>query len=149
VLVNKSDVYYCVEQWDNYPAEDWGVGRLDRRVADRTPLPIKTTTTAPDSNLMIIGHPNQIPMKLEQVGLTGWGNGAFSSTGHILNHSSGSMVLDITTGEVVATVTSGSPPIGVGCYLQNPSPEDCYREDFDAPGSVSGTAAYLAASHIP
>jgi hypothetical protein len=148
VIVNKSDVYFCVEQWDEFlQGKDWGVGRLDRKVRGRTPLRIHTDVTAPNTSLMIIGHPNAIPMKLEQVQLQSWGNDSFSSTGHILSHSSGSMVLDTITGEVIGTVTSGNPPIGLGCY----SDPDviCYRENFALSGSVSGTAAYLAAPYIP
>jgi hypothetical protein len=151
VIVNKSDVYFCVEQWDNYPTEDWGVGRLDRRVAGRAPLRIHDVSTAPNQDLVIIGHPNRIPMKVEQVQLQTWGSGPsagqFSSTGHILNHSSGSMVVDVGTKKVVGAVYSGNPPIGPGCLPADPA--SCYRENFASPGVAYGWAAYPGAAYIP
>jgi len=144
-----------MEQWDGWAnpnppplAPDWGIARLDRKVAGRVPLQIKETTSAPNTNLFIIGHPNSIPMKIEQVQLqTGsWSNGYFASTGHILPHSSGSMVIDPISNEVVGTVYSGANTVGEGC---SPAfPPFCTREDFASTGGVNETAAYLAKDYI-
>ena len=153
VIVNKSDVYFCVEQWDGGypPGPDWGVGRLDRKVVGRTPRPIQQLGS-PAPNLTMIHHPNRIPMKVESVQLQSSGSGYYVVGGHVLQNSSGSMVIDESTGEVVGSVhgpgAGGPHPIGEGC-APPPYESGCVREDFAVPGSVYLTAAYLAAAYVP
>ena len=151
VIVDKSDVYFCVQQWDNYPAQDWAVGRLDRKVTGRHPLQIHDDPlTTPSTNLVIVGHPNRIPMKVEGVQLTSWAGGGWNSTGHVLNHSSGSMAVDASSNKVIGAVSGGNSPHGEGC---NPPPNEsgCEREDFASTVNqgAGGSAAYLGAAYIP
>jgi hypothetical protein len=150
VTVDKDDVYFCVEQWDgfmNSPYPDWGVGRLDRKVKGRTPRRVRTDPTLPNTALTIVGHPNSIPMKVEEVQLVSPGPVTFATTGHVLQQSSGSMVVDPATDEVVGAVRTGYHPIGFGCA--DTDPLVWKREDFAAPSSVTATAAYLAAAYVP
>jgi len=156
ILVNKDDVYYCVQQWDgcnttSCPFDtDWGVGRLDRSVKGRIPMPIKRNPLPlPGPDVTIVGHPNSIPMKVEQVQLPSPGpTGDYNATGHVLLHSSGSMVIDDVAGEVIGTVIAGNHQIDFACDPP-PDADACYREDFAGPNGALAVPSYLAAPYIP
>ena len=112
-------------------------------------MPIKRSATPlPDTHVTIVGHPNSIPMKVERVQLPSPGpTGNYFSTGHVLFHSSGSMVIDEVTGEVIGTVRSGGHLVGVAC---DPPPDTiCHREDFAGASGVEAVPSYLAAGYIP
>jgi len=151
VIVNKSDVYYCVQQIDcpNGGADDWAVVQLDRNVVGRTPLPIRRDNLPPsDPDLTIVGHPIRIPMKIEEdVQLLFSGSGYYQVDANVISGNSGSMVVDDENGEVIGVVNGPGDAIGVGC--EPAEPDDCYRENFAALNLVYVTAAYLAKDYIP
>lgn len=111
--VASGDVYACerVLAWD-YTSDcdvDWAVVKLDRPVADREPLPVRSATDELDGdNLVIIGHPFGLPRKFSLVGdVLKEGDNVFTTTHDIFGGNSGSGIFDAETGEVQGLVTCG------------------------------------------
>lgn len=62
----RADQVYWIEEVVDYQVgyPDWGLIRLDRRVPDRTPLPLRRAGRVSDGQpLLVIGHPWGIPRK--------------------------------------------------------------------------------------
>jgi hypothetical protein len=66
---------------------------------------------------------------------------------HVINGSSGSMVVDEATGKVIGVVSGGHNPLAPGCEFD--TEPQCKRERFSAPVNVALTPAWQAALHIP
>ena len=154
VTVPENDVYSCksVIRGGVEPGTsgDWAVVTLDRDVPGRTPLRIlRDPAQFPplDTPVTVVGHPNRIPMKVENVTVRSAGP-SYGITGHVLPGSSGSMAVDDATGKVIGVVVTGGHGILPGCPLQ--TPPRCYREWFDNPSGGAGlTPAWLAKDYIP
>jgi hypothetical protein len=154
VTVPEQDVYSCqsvaLGGVEPGTSGDWAVVTLDRAVQGRRPLRIlRDPGQFPpvDAPVTIVGHPNRIPMKVENVTVKNAGP-SYSTTGRVLNGHSGSMAVDDGTGRVIGVVVAGGHPILPGCPLE--TPPRCYREWFEAPGAGAWlTPAWLAKDYIP
>ncbi|MEZ4461815.1 MAG: serine protease [bacterium] len=111
--VPTQNVYACdrIVAWD-YTSNcdvDYAVVRLKRRVEDRDPLDVRSSTDELDSeNLVIIGHPFGLPRKYALNGqLVASGSNTFTTTHDIIGGNSGSAIFDAETGEVQGLVTCG------------------------------------------
>jgi hypothetical protein len=94
-----------------------------------------------------VGHPNRIPMKVEYSNVKAGCPQCVDA--HVLNGSSGSMVVDEASGKVIGIVWGtfdGPVPACDAPY----EPEPFYREWFSNPGAAAlVTPAWIAAPHIP
>jgi hypothetical protein len=151
VTIPAANVYECESAviTDAYPSEDWAVVTLDRNVTGVTPLEIRRNSSPPTAHtpISIVGHPNHIPMKVEQGADFREASGVYyADHAHVLLNSSGSMAVDEGTGEVVGVVYYGNGLLMPGCDI---SPT-CYREWFTYQNAnAEMTPAYLAAAAIP
>lgn len=146
VPVPEADVYSCVSVATG--AGDWAVVTLDRDVQGRDPLPILREASFPPTStpVTVVGHPNRIVMKVEYAAVSS--NCSTCVDAHILHGSSGSMVVDETSGKVIGIVTTGAYGLLPGCEYDTDPP--CYREWFGMPGAHAYvTPAWLAQAHIP
>jgi hypothetical protein len=159
VNIPAEDVYSCASfvKGGVQPGTtgDWAVVTLDRSVSGRNPLDIaRDPLDFPpvSSPATIVGHPNRIPMKVESVVVTQAGP-SYTTSGHILHGSSGSMVVDDATDRVIGIVVSfasGSSAPLPGCQPPNSDEIECYREWFTNPsGGAWMTPAWLAKDYIP
>src|SRR6185295_20295462 len=99
-----------------------------------------------DSPVTIVGHPNRIPMKVEDVKVR-YGAPTYGTTGHVLHGHSGSMAVDDATGAVIGVVVSAGIQLLPGCQ---PVVTTCYREWFENPSAGAYlTPAWLAKDYIP
>jgi hypothetical protein len=154
VNVPAKDVYECQSVTlggiEPGTSGDWAVVTLDRGIQGRTPLRIlRDPDQFPplDSPVTIVGHPNRIPMKVENVTVKSAGP-SYSTTGHVLKGNSGGMAVDDGTLKVIGVVVGGGHLILPGCPPQVPA--DCRREWFEDPNAVAGlTPAWLAKDFIP
>jgi hypothetical protein len=153
VNVPSADVYACRSfvKGGLQPGTtgDWAVVTLDRTVQGaHTPLRIlRDPGQFPPvgSPVTIVGHPNRIPMKVENTSVTH--AGAYLTDGHVIPGHSGSMAVDDATGLVVGVVVAGSWRLLPGCQPPN---NVCYREWFENPNALAAlTPAWLAKDYIP
>jgi hypothetical protein len=155
VTVPERDVYSCqsvvLGGIEPGTSGDWAVVTLDRRVWGRTPLRIlRDPGQFPplDTPVTIVGHPNRIPMKVENVTVKNAGPSSYRTTGHVLRGNSGGMAVDDGTGRVIGIVVAGGHRILPGCQPQ--MPPGCHREWFEDPGAGAWlTPAWLAKDYIP
>lgn len=147
VLVPPQDVYSCESVVLSPPDEDWAVVTLDRTVQNRTPLPILRSEPFPpvSTPVMIVGHPNRIPMKVEHVNVV-TATSPYYIDAHVLQGSSGGMVVDEASGEVIG-IASGFQTLPV---IRPEFDSTCYYEWFSNPNAgASVTPAWLAQAYIP
>jgi hypothetical protein len=109
VSVPATDVYSCTEvtgTWKDPPSlEDWAIFKVDRPVAGRAPLVVRNTGTPnAGGSLLLVGHPDGLPMKLAAGGqakgdpsshLINWGSSVDAFAGN-----SGSPVVHLASGLV-------------------------------------------------
>jgi hypothetical protein len=118
--IPESDVYYCREIVVRQEGDpDWGLIRLDRKVPDHKPLPLRHTGIVPDNEpILIIGHPYGLPRKYA-AGATVHGNTAsayFLANLDTYDGSSGSPVLNANT-----LVVEGILYAGPACFITDGS----------------------------
>jgi MYXO-CTERM domain-containing protein len=116
--LDADDVYRCDEVIAYFDDEvvDHAFVRLDRPVVGHTPAPVRAE--APLANgtpLVMIGHPNGIPMKIDSGGIvTSSFNGGFTATVDAFAGNSGSGVFD-AEGRVVGILRAGDDDyVGAG-----------------------------------
>ena len=154
VNVPAEDVYRCVSvvRGGVQPGTsgDWAVVTMDRTIqGEHGPLHIlrdQTQFPPVGSPVTIVGHPNRIPMKAENVQVR-YAGPSYGTSGHILHGHSGSMAVDDATGAVIGVVVSAGIQLLPGCQPPN---NQCYREWFENPSAGAWlTPAWLAKDYIP
>lgn len=125
IIVPKDNVYKCIE-WipvSSDPFVDMVLLRMDRQVVGRRPMKIRRTLDTIDvgTPIVTLGHPQSLPMKLDQgtiVNSPGPLNN-FLLQIHNAHRGSGSMLVNEMTGEllgVMATIANAyACPVGAGC----------------------------------
>lgn len=110
--IQKKNVYKCksvVKQVLN-GNEDFAVIKLQRVVQDREPLKYrKTGKISNDANLVVIGHPSMMPIKVSDGGtvLRNYDRFQFTTTLDTFQGNSGSAVFDSETGLLEGILVSG------------------------------------------
>lgn len=148
VSIPPEDVYSCQSVKKGPSGEDWAVVTLDRNVQGRTPLPILRQPPFPPTStpVTVVGHPNRIPMKVEQVNVIALCASCINA--HVINGNSGSMVVDEASGKVLGTISGPHGVLLRGCEDTTDPP--CYREWFGNPDAWAFvTPAWQAADYIP
>ena len=117
--VSGDDVYRCKEILDLKPTNayefyvtqnDYALIRLDREVAGREPLKVRTSgKISEDAPLVVIGHPSGLPTKVTPGGFVRDNSNPvwFSTNLDTFQGSSGSPVIDAQTGLVEGILVRG------------------------------------------
>jgi hypothetical protein len=110
--IKKSNVYLCkkvVKQMFNRD-QDFAVITLDRDVIGREPLKFrKKGKVSSDANLVVIGHPSMMPLKVSDGGSVLLNNGKYQFTTNLdtFQGNSGSAVFNSDTGLLEGILVSG------------------------------------------
>lgn len=139
--IKKSDVYKCQEilsqDLDNsrFMTRDYAIIRLDRKVIDREPLPIRTSgRVGLNEELAIIGHPSGLPMKTaDSATVKSSRINFFYSDLDAFQGNSGSPVINRETGLVEGILVEGGEDYYFDdkqwCYVSTvKSPQDKVEE---------------------
>lgn len=145
--IKKENVYRCkkvVKQiFDRN--QDFAVIKLDREVKDRAPLKYrKKGKISKNSNLVVIGHPSMMPLKVSEGGtvLRNRGKYQFTTTLDTFQGNSGSAVFDSDTGILEGILVSGKTD-----YIPSDASDDksctvvntCDMGGLDCDGTDNGT----------
>ena len=110
--ISKSNVYSCkkvIKQVFN-GKEDFSIIQLDRKVTGRAPLKYrKSGKISKRSNLVVIGHPSGLPLKVSSNGrvISNKDKFQFTTSLDTFQGNSGSAVIDSTTGTLEGILVSG------------------------------------------
>lgn len=133
--LTSDDVYYCsrVVAYFDDDRVDYAVVELDRPVVGHTPAPVQVEPSGLGlgTSVALIGHPNGIPMKIDDGGVVTWNNSDASylnATVDAFNANSGSGIFD-ASGRLVALLRGGMDDYvdAGGCNVVNvidPPPTD-------------------------
>ena len=138
--IPKNSVYKCkaiISSVNSSTSKnDYALLRLDRKVLDRLPLEIrKSGKIADNANLVLIGHPKGLPMKIAP---GAWVRSNSATNYFVANTdsyagNSGSPIFDATTGIVEGILVRGDADYvttSSGCYVSNVcSDTGCSGED--------------------
>lgn len=131
-------VYSCkniIKSYVNSHGADWALIRLDRSVANRTPLEVRTEGIVEEgSELVVIGHPSGLPSKYADGGFVRDNsiNSYFRTNLDTFGGNSGSAVFNKDTGIIEGILVRGARDyVNVGnCRKVNECDEDgCRGED--------------------
>lgn len=113
VTVDNTSIYKCKEiiaqELNNTTQMDYAVIRLDRKVEDREPLKLNTSSTVDSgAELVVIGHPTGLPTKISGGAVVSEVNEIyFNSNLDTFGGNSGSAVFNALTGEVEGILVRG------------------------------------------
>jgi hypothetical protein len=113
-VISDSDRYRCI----GTPAgvldgdDDWAIFQIDRPAEGRDPLIVNYSSTMFDDELMIVGHPEGLPLKLAKSGFIKDDSDPqyFSTNLDTFGGNSGSPVVDYRTGVVDGIHVRGPAP---------------------------------------
>lgn len=137
--IHRDNVYSCkkILQRGDGP-KDFAVLKLDRSVSGRYPLRISKKRVKLGDKLMAIGHPSGLPTKISDgASVSKLSKYSFKTNLDTFSSSSGSAVLNSSTGKVVGILVSGAEDFikdeREGCYKVNrcdnrPSHGSCLGE---------------------
>lgn len=112
--IPKENVYFCNRILGHQLTRtvDWAVIELDRPVVDRSPLPIRSTGVVQGGeNLVLIGHPSGLPMKIASGATVKNPNSRlpfFTANVDAYGGNSGSMVVNSDTWEIEGVLVRGN-----------------------------------------
>ena len=141
--VPQQDVYSCTQFTEVYSpdfGEDWILYKLDRPVSNRVPLRVQyTREPALGTPLVVIGHPNNLPLKVSPAGtVTGTAETVeFQHNVDSFGGNSGSPVFDRDTGVVQ------------GIHVAPPDGFNHFYNDADASGTCRAEQTCPATGCVP
>jgi V8-like Glu-specific endopeptidase len=139
--VNSNDVYNCKEvverKLDSATQDDYALIRLTSAVTNRTPLTFrKTGTIAPKANIIVIGHPSGLPVKIADGAQVRTNTDPYFFTTNLDTYggNSGSAVFNADDGVVEGILVRGETDFeyvpGKSCRMSKICSEDgCRGED--------------------
>ncbi len=134
------NIYFCQEillriKDQGPPWNDLALIRLNRKVEDRLPLPVRHQGIIPDdADLVMIGNPSGLPTKVAASGkvMDNTNNIFFKASLDAFGRNSGSAVIDVNTGLVEGLLVRGSKDYQVDPKM------NCLRPYFCQEGECQG-----------
>jgi hypothetical protein len=143
-LVDKAQVYQCIEVVQQNRSLDFSLIRLERPVSDRRPIEIREDSPEPEKNeeLFMVGHPLGLPRKLTDQGRV-WGKSRnnFVSDLDAFGGNSGSPIFRAKDGQLMGILIEGAED-----FISSEESNGCRRPKRCHSNSCEGETAVLASS---
>lgn len=150
-LLDPEDFYTCkqiIHSEDSSNGYDFAIIQTDRPVIGRNPMPIEMNDTIQkDTELMVVGHPLGLPLKLARDGeiLRKEKNGFYYGALDTYHANSGSAIYDTSTKKIVGVLVSGDQDFvldGICMRSKKCSKDSCNGEGFTPSKNVTQFIQY-------